>query len=385
VHERDRDPTHPPGRRAAGAPRPAIAALHTGAPLARLGPADVLALQRAAGNGAVGRLIARLRAAPQVRAVQRLKEIGPADNWSKISDDESLALPMASNLGGQRLYGDHATHPTMLDAANLALAAAGSPLTLAWHADTASIRHQEYAQSYRRSGKVQVRAAYRSKQFTRIEPVHSAHGRDTAMTLLRDCGKNTRELMGAVTRRARYTDAGGTARQVSAATPILALADVVRAHVTDGGVRGTLDGHVATYRHTPDAANYRALDQFLAATIPTLPAGWETAAGVNQHARPAVGQGFAIIGAGDKHPHAARKWKFHMAPVVLTSVNGVDYVTLENFNVPGPAPDRNTSWTFNMYGSVTHTIHEEQALARDAGGHDVGEFGTRPTTVVVSG
>ncbi|HEY0410074.1 MAG TPA: hypothetical protein VGE42_07365, partial [Candidatus Dormibacteraeota bacterium] len=86
-----------------------------------------------------------------------------------------------------------------------------------------------------------------------------------------------------------------------------------------------------------------------------------------------------------KHPDAARKWKFHMAPVVLTSVDGADYATLENFNVPAPAPARNTSWTFNMYGNVTHTIHDEQALARDSAGREVGEFGTTPTTVVVSG
>jgi hypothetical protein len=346
---------------------------------------DVLALQRSAGNRAVGQLIGRLRAAPDAHAVQRLKEIGPADNWSKISNDDSLALPMQSNQGGQALYGDRAAHPNMLAAANLALGAVASPLTLAWHAATASIRYQEYPQPYTRNRKKYVRTAYHSKQFTRIEPVHAHHGRDTAMTLLKDCGMNTQELMGGAPRRARYADSLGAAQTSSARTPLLALAALVRAQLTDVALQAALDGHVNTFQADKSNANYRTLDRFLAARIAALPPGWEATAGVNRHARPLVGQGFAIIGAGDKHPDAARKWKFHMAPVVLTSVDGADYATLENFNVPAPAPARNTSWTFNMYGTVTHTIHDEQALARDSAGREVGEFGKTPTTIVVSG
>jgi hypothetical protein len=346
---------------------------------------DVLALQRSAGNRAVGQLIGRLGAAPDAHPVQRLKEIGPADNWSKISNDDSLALPMQSNQGGQAVYGDRAAHPTMLDAANLALGAAGSPLTLAWHAATAGIRYQEYAQAYTRSKKRHIRTAYHSKQFTRIEPVHAHHGRDTAMTLLKDCGMNTQELMGGAPRRAQYADRHGAAQNSAAGNPLLALAAVVRAQLIDAALQATLDGHVNTFRADNSNANYRTLDRFLAARIAALPPGWEATAGVNQHARPLVGQGFAIIGAGDKHPDAARKWKFHMAPVVLTSVDGADHATLENFNVPAPAPARNTSWTFNMYGNVTHTIHDEQALARDSAGREVGEFGKTPTTIVVRG
>ena len=58
----------------------------------------------------------------------------------------------------------------------------------------------------------------------------------------------------------------------------------------------------------------RALDRHLAGLLRGLRraerVALERRAQINAYAVPAVGQGVVIVGGGDKHPHAARKWKF---------------------------------------------------------------------------
>jgi hypothetical protein len=90
---------------------------------------------------------------------------------------------------------------------------------------------------------------------------------------------------------------------------------------------------------------------------------------INEYAQPEVGQGFAISSGGERFKGAAT-WNFHWAGVVLTSANGADSVTLENYAV-GDLAVENTDWVFQMYGhrdkaQSFHQQHRDLPAREDA-------------------
>lgn len=203
------------------------------------------------------------------------------------------------------------------------------------------------------------------------------------MDLLKDCGQNTREVMGGGSADAHFDDSGGAAATTPAASPLVAVARIAREHFA--GWQAALDPLIATYTgpHADAAAKkaaYSALDTYLSNQLAGLSAvnkaAFLAAAGLNENAAPDVGEGVAIVGLGARKAAAAKKWKFHMAPVVIKSADNADYATLENFNTIGPA--RNRNWNFNMYGTAHgRSIHEDLAEQNDS------EFGATPLTTVV--
>jgi hypothetical protein len=284
---------------------------------------------------------------------------------------------MDSNLGSQDLYGDPTSD--VVDNANASLA--DSPIKLAWAAaDTKSIITGISMSKGRKKQRIKPR-----KTFTRIKPVHDTHGEDKAMTLLKDCGKNAREIIGGSAVVEYFESGSDVASTTPAASPLLALAEVMKKHFPAKAMKidtlvneyqvaktGGVAGVISTKR--------RALDTYLANRINALSfhdkQELEEEALINSRAKPLVGEGVVIVGAGPQRAGAAKKWQFHMAPVVIESDDEEDYVTLENFNTP-IGPDRNQSWNFNMYGRTRHTIHDIQAEQAD------GEFGRNPMTLVV--
>jgi hypothetical protein len=98
-------------------------------------------------------------------------------------------------------------------------------------------------------------------------------------------------------------------------------------------------------------------------------------AGINEYARPDVGQGFTIS-TGGEHFKGESTWNFHWAGVILKSANGADSVTLENYAV-GDASVQNTDWVFQMYGhrEKAQTFHQQHQALR--------QHGKMPTTMVV--
>lgn len=312
--------------------------------------------------------------------LQQYKEVNQrgGGNWYKISDDDTLALPMESNLGSKNLYGDPTSN--VVTNANARLAAVQSPLRVAWVAtDTRAIS----ISAKRRRGQ-NARMQYTDKNFTRIKPVHNSQGEDAAMMLLKDCGKNTRELIGGGSANAEFYDEPSSAYTTTAASdPLIALAEIVKHYFPRKQVQ--IDGLIGSYttaRNTGgDVARTRkALDRYISNHLnglsATRRAKFEEDAQINKFVQPRVGEGVVIVGTGAKKTGAQKKWKFHMAPVVIESADQNDYVTLENFNTP-VGPNRNTNWNFNMYGQNSNTIHDELAEQPDS------EFGKNPVSIVV--
>lgn len=327
--------------------------------------AAILGLQRTAGNHAVQRML------------QRYKEIGTEDNFSRMSDDETLAVPMESNLGSKILWGRKGKTAQTVDPANHALQTAGSPIRLEWTGDRKTYRFPAVGNRKPTTG-----------LFTRIQPRHTTRNEQgEAMTLPKDCGENTREVIGAANVRAHYA-VFGVQQTAAAGYPLLAVAQLIRAY-SSAIEQGRIDALVTAWnQNLADATAEINLDRYLAGLVDALTAGQRAQlaadARINASAMPDVAQGVVVVGGGEKNPEAAMRWQFHMAPVVVKSGSGSDYVTLENFNEPtGPA--RNTNWSFNMYGTLQgQSIHEQLGEPSDEQGRPTGDFGTTPTTLVIS-
>ena len=76
--------------------------------------------------------------------------------------------------------------------------------------------------------------------------------------------------------------------------------------------------------------------------------------GVNAHARPDVGEAYAILSTRERHADERDKWSFHFAAVIAR--DGDDSVTLENFNRMKGA-EGNASWYFDMQGPRDQSFH----------------------------
>jgi hypothetical protein len=122
-------------------------------------------------------------------------------------------------------------------------------------------------------------------------------------------------------------------------------------HLTDTVRTGGITDAAATAAAaaTPSGRGEREVARDYGTTLRERPDEADTAAramGVNRHARPEVGEGFATlsIGADDKRDYAtadeggestdrshADVWNYHFAGVVARSTSGNDWVTLENY------------------------------------------------------
>ncbi|GEN10262.1 hypothetical protein SAMN05443572_110136 [Myxococcus fulvus] len=75
--------------------------------------------------------------------------------------------------------------------------------------------------------------------------------------------------------------------------------------------------------------------------------------GVNTHARPEVGESYAIVGTRERTADE-KLWSFHFAAVIAR--DGEDSLTLENYNrEKGSAGD--TEWYFDMQGPEAQSFH----------------------------
>jgi hypothetical protein len=307
----------------------------------------------------------------------RYTEVGRSTRFSKLAGDESLAVPMDSNLGSQHLYARQSSAAATVDSANAALSAISSPIELV--VDQNQTRKYGVHQAGRKS---KVR-----EEFWLVEPSHNVtdESGDT-MTLPKDCGKSASEVMGVPMPFAQYTTRVGRRNTVAGGYPLLAVASLLSEYLPDEATGiAALVGPWTKDLSNEDAES--AVDDHVAKLLTALSARKRAAlardAKVNAYAVPDIGQGVVIVGGGDQHRAAASQWSFHMAPVVIKSADGADYVTLENFNRP-TGPERNSGWTFNMYGPTPEqSIHEQQTNTRDRDGNPTGEFGTVPTTFVI--
>ena len=340
-------------------------------------PAAILALHGTRGNRSIARALARVRGP----LVQRYVKHGSL----KISDDGSLALNMDTNVGSQELWGDATKAGQTVTPANAALAAVGSPIQLVWGSKSVSIEwDRPVPNRYGRQTKAKVRS-----KLDLIAPTHSAQpgkpGQPPPLpTLYQDCGRNTSEVLGALPTQDDLVylfDGPAGPQRFTTGYPILAVAELVKGYFA--GARAAIDREIVAWAATGYAKGADAgLDAELAKVIKKLkPSEREDlarAAKVNQAAVPNVAQGLVVVGSGKQLAGAKRVWEFHQAPVVVKSAQAKDYVTLENYNTERGL-DRNTDWTFNMYGTeIGQSFHEELTDPRAPT-----ELGDTPTTFVV--
>lgn len=81
--------------------------------------------------------------------------------------------------------------------------------------------------------------------------------------------------------------------------------------------------------------------------------------GVNEHARPEVGESYGIMSTRERTERDGEKWSFHFAAVIARDED--DSVTLENYNRQVGARG-NEQWYFDMQGPLDqsfHTRHED--------------------------
>jgi hypothetical protein len=78
--------------------------------------------------------------------------------------------------------------------------------------------------------------------------------------------------------------------------------------------------------------------------------------GVNEHARPEVGESYGVLGTRDRTPQDQGKWSFHFAAVIARDDG--DSVTLENYNrMKGSEGD--DEWYFDMQGPRAQSFHDK--------------------------
>jgi hypothetical protein len=304
-----------------------------------------LALQGAAGNAAVARLLA-----PASRHVARYTTIAvndqTADEWPagaplRLSVDGAMAVAQDTATGSHRFW---ATFP-LIARSNASLVAAGSPLRLR-------------PGSGGLSGSPPMHAAVGMPQrsdLIEVEPENTDNQtRGTTMDIWADCGQAAREVMGIgagtfdvfkVT--GTYVD-GGKEFETDAYKP----EDMANEIITD--LLGE-DGWAKYHALPPDKRD-----------------AFDKEHGINKYATPEVGEAFAMDSSNEPNPKSPTQWNFHYAGVVMQ--DGQDTVTLENYAYRG-AQTPNKNWVFQMYGPLElgQSFHDEHAA--DA------EHGDDPTTV----
>jgi hypothetical protein len=78
--------------------------------------------------------------------------------------------------------------------------------------------------------------------------------------------------------------------------------------------------------------------------------------GINEHARPDVGESYATVGSRERAQQENDKWSFHFAAVVARDEE--DSVTLENYN-RHKGTEGQGEWYFDMQGPREQSFHEK--------------------------
>lgn len=79
--------------------------------------------------------------------------------------------------------------------------------------------------------------------------------------------------------------------------------------------------------------------------------------GVNEHARPEIGESYGVMGTRDRtSEEQGQKWSFHFAAVIARDTD--DSITLENYNRMN-GPEGNDQWYFDMQGPAEQSFHEK--------------------------
>ncbi len=76
--------------------------------------------------------------------------------------------------------------------------------------------------------------------------------------------------------------------------------------------------------------------------------------GVNEHARPDVGESYGVMSTRERSERDGQKWSFHFAAVIARDED--DSVTLENYNRQN-GPLGNDQWYFDMQGPREQSFH----------------------------
>jgi hypothetical protein len=331
---------HEPSEQAAEqAAEPAARAMVGGAPSV----ASMLALQRTAGNAAVGALIARRR-----RQVSRFTDIPvgsqtptewPTGVTTRVADDGTMAVAQDGRLGGPRFWAD----PGRVTASNKALTKAGSVIRLKPGPGTLT--------GTAPNGKVVT--------LTEVQPENVSNSTaGPTMEIWADCGKSARDVFGV---------GGGTGKNYD---------DVTTTYEIDAKQQ-------KTSASSPEAMKNEIFENTLGYKwywFNSAEAGWEAykkmtpaerdrfdrRTKINAYATPEVGEGFTMSSGGSPFPGVSM-WNFHWAGVVMTTAD--DRVTLENYSVSRPM-EQNSRWKFQMYGPQSksgQTFHEQHLATKQHG------------------
>ena len=265
------------------------------------------------------------------------------------SDDLQMAVAQDTTRGSQRLWATQ----KLIAASNSMLTAKRSPIRLGVGSGVLTGTPPLYAAL----GMPGV-----SPELFEVVPQNVANQTaGNTMELWDDCGFAAREVMGI----------GGGNRDVRSMTALW----------VEGGVEVKAEGWLnlgpadiageivkrafGTYTQAGGWESYWALE-------PAERQTFDEEHGINEYLdQPEIGEGFAIVGGGERHP-AVGYWFFHVAAVVMRS--GEDAVVLENYQV-GPQEAANDDWNFQMFGGPGQTFHELHEA-------DL-EHGTSPTTFKV--
>lgn len=327
---------------------------------AGLGPeghAEAVAGAVEAGRSAAGLLGASgRRVAPAARP---FSEIPPSaqspGEWDaggvplRLSDDLQMAVAQDTTRGSQRLWATE----KLIAISNNTLVAKNSPIRLGFGGHVLTGTPPMYAAL----GMPGI-----SPELFEVVPQNVANQTaGTTMELWDDCGFAAREVMGIGSRNvdipsmtAIWSEGGVEVKAEGALN--LGPADMAGEIVKRA---------FGTYTHAGGWESYWALD-------PAERETFDEEHGINEYVdQPGIGEGFAIVGGGRRHP-AVGYWFFHVAAVVMRS--GEDAVVLENYQV-GPQEAANDDWNFQMFGGPGQTFHELHEA-------DL-EHGTSPTTFKV--
>lgn len=198
-----------------------------------------------------------------------------------------------------------------------------------------------------------------------------------------DCGRLARDVMGpgqADAPASVVCSPGGTPRVIepdltkSAAKEHLALllfidrrlrASPNFATMTDEEKKTIADEATKEYRALSDTEKDKFIKRELAEG--RIPHGKAEELGIDEYAKPEVGEAFTIVRRG---PHAPNEFPYHWAAVII--VDGGNRVTFENQAVSGDPEGKNTNWYITTYGPASkegQTYHEQWKGAFGADPH----------------
>jgi len=310
------------------------------------------------------------------------------DSPAMVSKDLSVAKP---NEDKKALYAEAGK----AEESNKLLAATGGAIRLVETGESATVSTGD-----------------QTKTLKKVMPQNMMNGTSGEdMKLYADCGRASSMIMGSLSRHANYTDMEGNDRKTGThGDPMYMKYEIfdgvfnhlkndaeykddkrIQRYVTryfkykqdafdlkDQLDAATDEKTINRLRKKVDIAWNRALD-----TYHLLPQKsrekFDADLGINKHANPNVGEGYAISSGGpDFGGMQHNTWNFHWGGVVMKSSDGKDNITLENFSV-GNWEAQNDKWSFSMYGPAEEkgqTFHEKMYKTRT--------LGTKPTTMGVA-